>query len=50
MNLYFCIGKPVITVHKPIQPEPSLLPSSVPIKEGTVEKRGHSAKYLMFSK
>ena len=24
--------------------------SSVPIKEGMVEKRGHNARYLMFSK
>ena len=33
--------------------EPPILPSitpSLPIKEGMVEKRGHSAKYLMFSK
>lgn len=33
--------------------QPVIVPSvkpSVPIKEGMVEKRGHSAKYLMFSR
>ena len=43
----------------PESPQPVILPSAtcilpsvaaVPIKEGMVEKRGHSAKYLMFSR
>ena len=30
--------------------EPASIASTVPIKEGVVEKRGHSAKYLIFSR
>lgn len=30
--------------------EPAILAPSIPIKEGMVEKRGHSAKFLMFSR